>query len=359
MNSDNHAEMTKLSLSKPSFLLLHSKYCGHCTKIYPTWVELMEKYENNTDVVIGECECIDNKNECESILEIHQFPTFVLILNKKIIEIHPERTFDHFVYIADTIRTFDFNSKCMPYLGQADEFPIFIYFYNTTFDESCDFVSSMTKDIPGSHEHFYLEGNSTENSIEVYLSKTIGFVYDDSFQKDQISLFIYDFMLMPFGDWQIKKAKKSERRLALIIYNATEEINQFYNLAYNQTANFVFGKMQYSKFSNSFPDLHLISDVPFFIVSNEDKTKFYILKNSSTLPETDNILIFERISNGTVDKEMNYGLSPIIPSIYVPSTPKYNATKLFYIFAIVITIIIIVVLIYVLVFKELKTDKLE
>lgn len=67
-------ESNKPLSEKGWFIKFYAPWCGHCTKLAPTWTELYEKHSETLNVAKVDCTQPQSKNLC-SRLEVRGYPT--------------------------------------------------------------------------------------------------------------------------------------------------------------------------------------------------------------------------------------------------------------------------------------------
>lgn len=64
--------------SASSFYFLSQKWCGHCTKLTPTWNDLVDKYKNDGRITFEKVDCEENKSTCHDF-GVKGYPTLIFV----------------------------------------------------------------------------------------------------------------------------------------------------------------------------------------------------------------------------------------------------------------------------------------
>jgi thioredoxin domain-containing protein 5 len=77
------------NLKKPSLILFHANWCGHCKRFMPTWDEFKTKINREEYNVI---EIEDGNSFTKKINKLNGYPTVFFIHNDIVIEYKDNRT---------------------------------------------------------------------------------------------------------------------------------------------------------------------------------------------------------------------------------------------------------------------------
>lgn len=70
----------KVGDGKLYFIKFYAPWCGHCKKLAPTWSELGQSFEKDSDVVIAHVDCTKAKKVCSNA-KIGGYPTLKLFFD--------------------------------------------------------------------------------------------------------------------------------------------------------------------------------------------------------------------------------------------------------------------------------------
>ena len=316
VNKTNAKSVLEESYKIPVLMLIYSPHCPHCTAVHPTWIELMETYETDSKILIGECNAIEHRSECKSLFSYNGYPTFIIISRGRSKEFSPKRTIESFVEEAERVKRIDYSIPCAVYQSDFDQkYPAFILTNDEKSDKKCQTLQKIIDVYPQAKPHLYI--NSTSSKIEsfVALSSSENSVKFEG-QKDVNSLidFMRDFMLTPFGEWNYSEASYSNKRIGLLIHSSHSEYMSFLKEIKPFFNDFALCKIDSDYFMKLFPKFSFNkANLPAFAISNANKTSFLILVNVLR-----NNKFFSKVSkavNGTTDQMAKYDLSPLFPIV--------------------------------------------
>ncbi|CAH1118772.1 unnamed protein product [Phaedon cochleariae] len=88
-NFDQHTQNGK------HFIKFYAPWCGHCQKLAPTWEQLANSLEFQTDVSIAKVDCTQHRTVCNNF-EVKGYPTLLWIENgKRVDKFQGERSHDN------------------------------------------------------------------------------------------------------------------------------------------------------------------------------------------------------------------------------------------------------------------------
>ncbi|KAH0788917.1 Thioredoxin family protein [Histomonas meleagridis] len=318
-DSKQAKEIIKNSSKVPAFLLLHSPYCGFCKQIRPTWQDLMNKYENETGVVIGEVDCIENKI-CHEICNITGYPSFCTYLRGKSTNLRPARNMENFINITENLLKADLSLPCSaqyPYEFKQ-KYPSFIFSSNSPPRQQCKFINDVSKRFKGMNDQFYFSV-SEKRTLKALISANTVVEYFGDFSTTSTNDFISEYRITSLGDWELTEAVSTRRKFMILIYNKYSTLNSFRPIFETHESSILCAKMPYNAFHNIYPDM--IINTPTLAIGDKDTKTFHIINEVNDEESLKKIL--ENVENGIYDKATNVNLT----ALYQHAQQKVNERK--------------------------------
>ena len=343
LNDQNIEELANKSMETPVFILFRSPHCPHCQKIHPTWELLQTKYKNETGIIIADTDCVAFPKACKYFMTVNAYPTFAIIIKNETSKTLVERKLESWSNLIDKIRLFGPNYRCKMWLEQADVFPFFIFTTTKGAEETCDEILEIVKQLPKSKGLIYSNPNGTEYSCQINMNEQYSYIYSNQTNYTVFIPFVKEFLLHPFGDWDISEAAESDRRIGFFIYDDNRTLKRFSDIVFNQSAEFAFTKIEYEKFNNMFPKIELEkSELPALGVSNYKHSHFLLMTNVKVNDELYKKL--DKIASGSEDNNMTFSMSKLMNVNSNILDGDYDQKDLFNILLIVIIVIIFIIL---------------
>lgn len=323
IDQNNYKTPYEKSFLFPIFMLIYSPHCPHCTAIHPTWEELMKKYEKDKKIMIGDCNDIQFRKECDSIYRTDSFPTFIILTRGRARRIRPERNINSFINMTEKLKLIDFSINCSIFQSEfSEQYPAFILSNSKTNSEKCSQLQKIIKAYPKVSPYLYMNSTLSEEESFVGMSSAnlIG-KYEGPKEMDSLIDFIKEYMMTPFGAWNYSEASLYSKRIGLFIHVSHNEFVTFSKTIESFHKYFTLCKIDSNKFSSLIPTLKLSkSELPAFAISNKEKTKFFIIKNVIKDPNVKTEI--EKGANGELDNMATIDLSSIFPIQKVSSSKK-------------------------------------
>ena len=302
----------------PIFLLIYSPHCGHCKKVHPEWLKLMDTYENDTGVIIAQCNAIEHSSQCSKLYQYTAYPTFVKYAKGTSLFFTPQRKYENFVNITEALKEIDYSTSCLEYEAFKGEYPSFVFNmvgveYNKK--QNCAIIEEVAKELddPSLKKYLFM-GEKSDKELLVYLSENQVISYSGkSYSKSGYKQFINEYSFKQFSEFSSVNPKhllSYNRRLALFVYDEYYRRNTAKSSASDFFSDFVFVNVHKTNFFNVLPDLNGKVTPPFFAVADNDRKLFYIKGNMSRA------LLIQQFLNETKDGnfEGSFNLSALVPA---------------------------------------------
>lgn len=343
LTDQNIEELVEKSMNTPVFNLFYSPHCSHCKKIHPIWKLLSNKYSGENGIIISEVDCIASHKACKYFINVNSYPTFAIIKKNETIKISVDRDLESWSKLINKLLYFGPNYRCKMWLGQLDTFPSFIMTTTKGAEETCDEILEIIKQVPQSKGHIYSNPNGTEYSCQVNMNEEYSYIFSNQTNYTVFIPFIKEFILQPFGDWEISEAIESDRRIGFFIYDDKRSLKKFSEMAFNQSDEFVFGKIEYEKFSNMYPNIELEkSELPALGISNYRHSHFILMTNVKVNDHL--ISTLKKVASGKEDNNMTYSMAKLLNVNKSVLEGKSENESIIILFVIIIIIFLIVCL---------------
>lgn len=354
VNDQNVDEVIKKSYDIPVFCVFYSPNCPPCRMMHPFWIQFMDKYAFDPNIIVAECESFTNHVAARKMLYFTTFPTYGLIVKGKgTILQNVERTFNGFKTKAEEIKKLNFHDQCA-YFNYSNEnannFPAIVLESDEGEIIDCSFLNQLARTSGISINHFYLSPlqdtgfqwvfpPQVRKTIKIYYTQDRSQKYSGKKRIKQVASFARDQIKNPpLYDWDLNFPHKTQRQNVIIVYSDLKSIDNFKDLVYERSDKFSFSKLEYSAFNSSYHYLTL-DDLPAMV--------FPDLKNSTCS-------IFKN-----VDTKMNLRVAFDNNRFGKNEYPFTSYFKYTSIGSIVIGIIILVAIVIVFVIRNSKPEKTE
>lgn len=330
VNDTNTDELLELSKKVPVFLLVFSPHCGHCAKMHPFWIQMMEKYNETRDVIIAEADALASRKGAHKLFQVHGYPSFAEVYKGKVTEYKViDRSLEGLCKYAEKIRTRDTNEICSSW--QGERYPAILFGVQTTEQEACNRLKRVIKD-SGVREYIcHVYANITSDLMMMY-ADDISLEVNASSEAEMTEL-VQDYSRDVFGNWDIATYKDTKRRVMIAVYQYYGHIQELKIRGKYLIKDWLLGKMTLHDF-NSLKTLNNLTetDLPAMLISDEKRETFTIWKSVNRT--TDWTM---EIKAGTYAGEGKYQMSSL-----VPPSPQNKHVILWVMISLMIVILIVI-----------------
>ena len=306
INQTNQEHLAQLSYSKPVFILFFSRFCGHCRKVYPTWTDLMNKYENDDDVILAETDCVQNPETCKYFMTIDGYPTFAYIVNNEPKEVNLHRAFPDFVKFVEKLKQYSPTIPCRMWFPRTlmDKFPFFIYNSTLDFKRACNELRETLNENIIRKYNVLINPSNDHDGIEVRYTNDQGINLNEQLKDDSVSSVIKEYGHMPLENFNPKMLHSIKRRVAILLYKEKRHVNQYQPLANRQARHFHFTKLHCKNIEkvSYIPGISK-ENIPAILFSDPKKKKF-LMKVKQFPNQLEDHGEINKIANGVYDKDM-------------------------------------------------------
>lgn len=297
VNDQNVDEVIKKSYEIPVFCVFYSPNCPPCRMMHPFWLQFMDKYAFDPNIIVAECESYTNHYAARKMLYFTTFPTYGLIVKGEGIILQVERTFDGFKSKAEEIKRINMNAQCQ-YFNYSDSisnnYPAIVLESDEGEIIDCSFLSQLSKSSRIPLNHFYLSPPQEilnqwifpiqkRKAIKIYYSIKKSQKYNRKRKIRQIANFVRDQIKNPpLYDWNLNFPHKTQRQNVIIVYSDLHSIENLHDLIYEKSDKFSFSKIHFSSFNKSFHYLSL-NDLPAMVFPDLKNSTCSILKNVDSM----------------------------------------------------------------------------
>lgn len=281
INASNIERTISSSTKIPAFILIFSPYCPHCTKVHPDWLKLMDQYENDTKVIIAECNAISDGESCRKIFDYKGFPSFIAFTRRRGLWLRNiDRTLPSFVNETERLKKIDLSFPCPLFKSDfVNEYPAITFNSGVSKDESCTISQRIEKLVPELSSFLYV-GDENESKLVAKLTQSNKVVFNGEDNDQNYADFIKEYAIKQFEAHNIRiKYTQYKRKVILLIYTQPGHIRRLQTLGEDYFQDFIFTTYYYRTFNKTYPNIHVTPLAA--LVSNQDKTKFALFNNIS------------------------------------------------------------------------------
>lgn len=330
VNDTNTDELLQLSKKTPVFFLVFSPHCGHCAKMHPFWIQMMEKYNETQDLIIAEADALASHKGAHKLFQVRGYPSFAEIYKGKVTEYKViDRTLEGLCKYAEKIRTRDTNEICSTWTGER--YPAMLFGVQKTEQQSCNRLKRVIENA-GVREYFcHVHPNITSDLMAMY-SEDVFIEMNASSEQEMVDL-VKDYSRDVFGNWEIATYKETKRKVMIVVYQYYGHIQELKVQGKFLIKDWLLGKMTLHDY-NSLPSFENLTetDLPAMLISDEKRETFTIWKSVNRTTDWT-----AEIKAGTYVGEGRYRMS-----LLVPPTPQKKRAILWILLASFVAIFVVV-----------------
>jgi hypothetical protein len=283
-------EMVSLSRSIPVFGLMHSEMCGHCITVLPKWDRFVKRYENDTSVLLVDCDCTTHPQTCHAATRIPGYPTFMLIYAGQTMNVRVNRKLKGFVRFIEDVKALDPTIPCRRFLNQTDGHPLLVL-SGSDEQATCDTIMRLSGRIPRSDGRILLGPSRGAPGIFVQLRTNHVINYTGG---GDLESFAIDFLHEQIGEWPLAEAATITWRRFAYLIGANEwhkRIGRNFAVA-DVAEKWCIGFMKVALFRRLYPEVDIGNgELPGIAVFSRDRARFKLMKDLSWGDDLEQLLV--------------------------------------------------------------------
>lgn len=307
MNEEESKNVSLFELSHKTklFVLFQRRSCPDCTRILGIWNHLGELYDNNTNVNVVTLYCGKNDPSCLKYYPYTHVPTFVYIINGKAYQVNPKPSLESYIDHVRRLENIELTVHCKKLPNDYSNYPYFVFYLNET--SSCEIIRKFRLHYGKGYNLFIGEPGNNRSILEAHLSPEKINQYHGSKDVYDISKFIIDMKLEPFGNWSLRAGRFTYRRFSFLIYYNYTDVDKFKAYLDSYTDRVVFGIIQYKILIRTFGYLPLkASDCPTFAFADKHNIRFMLYRKANT--DVNLTKMIDNVLSNKMESRMNYML---------------------------------------------------
>ena len=272
IESDNFQKFLENTTKIPAYCLIYSPYCGHCTKVHPTWIQLMDEFEKDESVIIAEIDAIKNGKYVDHLMKITGYPTFLTIVHMHATEKRVPRDIEHFREVVNQLKSINMSINCRLFNVNESLYPC-LTVTGPSLEEACQTMHDI-----GAH-YIIPDNSSTELGLSLHIAKNVVLNYTGSLSNSlKVREFLNERDLEPLGSWKLPKT--SIRTVGVLVYNRSQDKRYFLDSVKQISDRYAIAGMLYSDYIKHYSYEIKGEDIPaiVFVNSTKGKTEYRLLK---------------------------------------------------------------------------------
>jgi thiol-disulfide isomerase/thioredoxin len=146
LTDESYEEFLHETFKLPALILIFSPYCGHCQAVLPTWGKLITKYESESDVSVGQLDCVAHSKACRALADTQEWPSFAIFTKGRGVRIDPNRDLESLSAEIEKLRRHNLLLSCLAWPDDFDS--VYPYFrcrsHLETGEQSCASIQELT-----------------------------------------------------------------------------------------------------------------------------------------------------------------------------------------------------------------------
>lgn len=262
LTSLNEAEL-------PMYIMAFAPYCGYCKRALPFWQNFSLNYENDTSIIVGLLNCVEDKDAC-AFLQVRGYPTFVFRVNKVSVVVSPKRDVEGFQAVLDNYK----NSEKFTFSELGTEFPYFLIEYPE--DSFQEIFKLAYISLPSASELNIGYKNSNKRTLSVFFNQTDFITLPEPFSPSLFAPVVREYSMDTFDFWN-QRLSSMLRRKQVIYFPKGNEPAYLSEYVPNYRGYFIFinstsesletSKSTFKIKDNELPAIVAVKDGKFFSIS--------------------------------------------------------------------------------------------
>lgn len=277
LTRESHDDMLQISTKIPVFLLCYSPYCSFCVKVHPIWKQLMEKYQNNTKIVIAELNCAEYNDKC-AFHNIMGYPSFMVVIDRQSTkQVNIVRNLESF---SEKVEYLIKNSKYSS-LTCNTSYPLVTYprfVFNSTWNllEACNEVDELRAHVNDNIPVYLHTASEGDSRLYIYFSEFSYASMDVNYSRSDALKFIKEYNYSVLSKVPVKDALSLQRNTVLLVIKDQTQIVQFRINAIQTSNTLLWTYVYYSELKG----LNLSEkELPAMMLLEKNRTEYNVFKN--------------------------------------------------------------------------------
>jgi thiol-disulfide isomerase/thioredoxin len=325
VTADSYSSFLNETFTVPALILMYSPYCGHCTAIHPTWLELMTAYEPATDVIVGEIGCAANRETCRQLLAPDGYPTFGVFAKGRGTPVHPARTMEGFTAQAEAARSHNLTVPCLLFPSDFNQkFPFFVLEANgTDLGPGCAAVRRLAVSVPRAFPMLYLSENWSKSSMEYRINQTELVHFSGKLEHSDLLEFVREWSMAPLGDWPLEDGFRSRRRFLFFVDEIPEIWGKYEREIVTFSRDIVVGKIAKREFRERWPNI--TAPGRSVVMFSADKKRFNVTE--AIMDHAIVARLLSEFADGKFDNGMTMDSSLLFPAVMGKEAKRTDERK--------------------------------
>lgn len=240
----NKTQWDELKKSEfPSVCMFFADWCHYCKSVLPKYIQLQKEYEENKDINVLTVNCSDQDNFCDN-LDVHAFPTFLIIFNGEIRKIRIKYSFESLKDMAEKLIGLNNHTYVQPLPKSFDTYPSFIFHVHNGDKQMEDIAYKIA--LSGSFIYptsFYLDYIPKEQNpaVSAFLADGLEVKMNGSYNLKTIQKFYKEYKNPFFGDWRYNHLLKTQRKYIVLLLNHDDNVEEYRKIANQYYKEYAWG----------------------------------------------------------------------------------------------------------------------